>query len=196
MSWASSSASRPLRLSKGLRRRGVLRISPQSPRREGQRDARVGHQLTDDRPPLLRIAPVDFEAALEAGGEMPAQPLRLHDLLSLPALEPAGLVHDVPDPIRDQVVGVAHGAASENGRRVDRGRQRRALQQARRAARLDPAIEDLTRRLVEHQLRTEALQRALRAELLVQLQAQRHLPPQVVGAASDRLLVRDGIMRL
>jgi hypothetical protein len=70
------------------------------------------------------------------------------------------------------------------------------LQQARGAARLDPAIEDLARRLLEHQLSTEALQRALRAELLVQLQTQSDLPPQVEGAAGDGLLIRDRFMRL
>ncbi len=127
---------------------------------------------------------------------MPAQPLGLHDLVSLPALEPAGFVYDVPYPIRDQVVGVAHRTASQNGRRVDRGGERRPLQQTRSATRLDPAIEDLARGLVEHQLSPEALQRALRAELLVQLQAQRDLPPQVEGAAGDRLLVRNRIVRL
>jgi hypothetical protein len=87
-------------------------------------------------------------------------------------------------------------ATSENGGRVDGGRERRTLQQTRRAAGLDPAIEDLARRIVEHQLSTKALQRALRAELLIQLQPQRDLPPQVEGAPGDRLLVRHGIMRL
>jgi hypothetical protein len=102
---------------------------------------------------------------------MPTEPLDLHDFLSLPALEPAGLFDDVPDPVRDEVVGVAHRTAAENGRRVDGGGKRRALQQARCATCLDPAIEDLARRIVEHQLSTEALQRALGAELLIQLQA-------------------------
>ncbi len=50
--------------------------------------------------------------------------------------------------------------------------------------------------LLEHQPSTEALRRAFRAELLVQLQAQRDLPTQVESAARDRLLVRHGIMRL
>jgi hypothetical protein len=89
----------PLRLSKGLRRRGVLRISPQSPRCEGERDARIRHELTDNGPSLLRIAPVEIEAAFKAGGEMPTQPLDLHDLISLPALEAADLVYDVPNPV-------------------------------------------------------------------------------------------------
>ncbi len=45
-------------------------------------------------------------------------------------------------------------------------------------------------------LRPEALQRTLCAELLRKLQAQRHLPAQVEGAARNRFLVRNGIMRL
>ena len=59
-----------------------------------------------------------------------------------------------------------------------------------------PAIEDLARRLVQDQLSTKALQRALGTELLIQLQTQRHLPPQVKSAARDRLLIRDGVMCL
>lgn len=90
-------------------------MSPQSSRREGGRDARIGHELSDDGPPLLRIAPFEVEAALDAGGVRPVQPLGLHDLVSIPALEAAGLVDDVTNPIRDEVVGVADCTASENG---------------------------------------------------------------------------------
>jgi len=97
----------PLRLLKSLRRCGVLRIPPQCPRREGQRNSRVDHQLTDDSPSLLGVAPFEIEAALEAGGVMPAQPLSLHDLISVPALEAAGLVNYATHSIRDEVVGVA-----------------------------------------------------------------------------------------
>jgi hypothetical protein len=58
------------------------------------------------------------------------------------------------------------------------------------------STKDLARRLVEHPLRPEALQPALGAELLRKLQTERDLRTQVEGAAGDRCLVRNGIMRL
>jgi hypothetical protein len=42
-----------------------------------------------------RIVPVEIEAAFESGSEMPVQPLGLHDLLSIPALQSARFVGDV-----------------------------------------------------------------------------------------------------
>ena len=49
---------------------------------------------------------------------------------------------------------------------------------------------------MKDQLCTEALQRALGAELLVKFQAQSDLPAEIEGAASDGLLIRDRIVRL
>jgi hypothetical protein len=65
---------------------------------------RIGHELAHDGLLLLGIAPVEIEAALEAGRLASAESLGLQRLLPRPALARAGLVDEMQNPIRDPVI--------------------------------------------------------------------------------------------
>ena len=86
------------------------------------------------------------------------------------------------DPVRQQVVGVLDRAPPEDGRRVQRQPQLPVpAQPPRRLASARALLEQRPRLLVDDELRPELLQRALGERPRLHLDAQRHLPAQVVG---------------
>jgi len=107
------------------------------------------------------------------------------------------------DAIRQQVVRVFDGPAAEDVRRIQRQfdvlpfmRRMALLPHSAAFGDLQTALENGTGLIVQDQLRSEFLQRALGERTRLQFDAQRHLPPQVVVGALFGFVIRDTVIGL
>ena len=161
-----------------------------------QGHSRIGNQLPDQGPSLGGVVPVEIRSALEADFEVAIQAVVGDQVVEVVALQSDDFLHHAADLIRDQVERVLDGTAAEDRSRVDRDLQLLALHQTALAAGLDAGLEDRLVLVVQNQLRTEQLQRALGTQLLVDIEAEGDFPTQVVGRALDCFVVRNGVASL
>ena len=99
------------------------------------------------------------------------------DLAQLRLLHPGQCAHQVEDAVRQQIVGVNHGPAPPDGRRVQGHLQGAAAQQTPRPGLFQAAPKELAHLCMQHQLRQEMLQRTPCKR--PPLHPQRYFPAQV-----------------
>ena len=165
-----------------------------------QQAVRIGHDLGQERLPGRGLIPVDRCGALETGRQVPGIALSRGPGGQLRPLHPGQRAQQLPDAVRQQIVGVLHGPASPDGRRVQGHLQTATAQQALRPGQFQAAQKERAHLCMQHQLRPEMLQRALPGTLRVRAQfhfdSECHLPAQVHRGPAMCFRITDPVMCL
>jgi len=128
-----------------------------------------------------RIVPVHPFSALDARGEVALQAVGACPCRRLHPAQLGQRAHQLRDAVSQKIIGILDGAASQDSRGVH-GRMQllAALEESALPGLLEAAAKHQLRFVVDYQLGSEKLKRALGERALLDLYAQGHLPPQVV----------------